>query len=168
MVKLFQDKPDKMAAYVPSHFFVGPRKFVTSQNTWATLPDDSFRVFRFFKGMHWKMHEPPMLIDGNGKDWGRCSYLSRNEVLKAEIFFQHFAYVVPEQLKFKEIYYGYTGALKFWKRLQVSTEDKLDPSRYLPWARPGAIVETWDESVHGPLLFKGGLRHVIDVSRCRV
>ena len=153
MVEMFQNNPEKMAAIVPSHFFVGPRRFVTSQDTWATKHDDSFRVFRFFKGMYWKKHEPPTLVDKNGKDWGRCYTISRKDVLKAGIFFQHFAYVIPEQLKFKEIYYGYTNATKFWNILQNSNDTKIDPSKYLPWARPGAIAEIWDESIHGSLLF---------------
>jgi hypothetical protein len=156
MVNMFQDNPTKMMAFVPGHFFVGPNRFVTSQGTWATRPEDNPRVFRFFKGMHWKHHTPPTLVDGNGKDLGRIHPITKAELLEKGISFQHFAYVTPKQLIFKEMYYGnkYQDALKYWRVLQSSTEEKLDPSKYLPWARP-AVVEFWDESIHGPLLLKG-------------
>jgi len=157
MADLFQKNPNKMMAFVPGHFFVGPNRFITSQDTWATRPEDNPRIFRFFKGMHWKKHTPATLVNSNGTDLGRLKPLTKREVREADISFQHFAYAIPEQAIFKEVYYGdqYKGALGHWLRLQSSTESQLNPALYLPWARP-AIAEIWDETVHGPLLFKGG------------
>lgn len=163
LYEMFQNNPTRMGAIVPSHFFVGPNKFVSSQNTWATQPHDSFRVARFVKGMHWKKHEPPTLVDKNGKDWGRKYLITRKETLSAGVFFQHFAYVIPEQLKFKESYYGYKNALECWKNLQLSKDNPLDPTKFLSWARP-STVEIWDESIHGPLLFKQLRRRALNAT----
>jgi len=152
--ELFDKNPDKMAAYVYCYYFVGPKKFVSSINSWATLSQDWFRVFRYFKGFHWKRHEPPTLVDDKGVDWGRTKNFSRDETLGRGISFQHFAYVIPNQLSFKESYYGYKDATKFWENLQ-KTKGEVDVGDYLPWATKGAKVKDWDEREYGELLYPG-------------
>ena len=47
--------------------------------------------------------------------------------------FQHFAYVLPEQLSFKETYYGYRGALACWQRLQEQKQFPLFLRDFFPW-----------------------------------
>jgi hypothetical protein len=154
MKKMFETEKDKMAAYVYCHYFVGPKKYVSSMNTWATFPEDWIRVFRFYKGFHWEKHEPPTLVDQNGKDWGRDKVISRNKTLENGISFQHFAYVDYRQVEFKEIYYGYDKAVNNWKKLQKVNGRNINPKDFLPWAS-NAVVSTWDERENGKLLFPG-------------
>jgi len=154
MVDMFKNNPNKMSAFVYCHYFVGPTKFVVSMNTWATLPEDWLRIFRFNKGMYWSKHEPPTLVDKDGIDCGRKSFISRDDTLVKGITFQHFAYVIPQQVLFKEIYYGYRDACSYWRNLQKSRGARIDVSMYLPWAN-NAIIENWDEKKRGKLLYPG-------------
>ncbi len=154
MVDMFDNRKDVMAAYVYCYYFVGPNKYVSSMNTWATKPKDWIRVFRFYRGFHWKMHEPPTLVDKDGKDWGRLKFISRDETLGSGISFQHFAYVYYKQVEFKEIYYGYKNAVEYWNKLQQTNGERINPRKFLPWAED-AVVSTWDEKDKGELLYPG-------------
>jgi len=154
MIKMFKDDKEKMAAYVYCHYFVGPKKYVASMNTWATLPEDWLRVFRFYKGFHWKKHEPPTLVDKDGKDWGREKFISRDDTLRNGISFQHFAYVDYKQVEFKEIYYGYSGAINNWKKMQNTNGEEINPRKFLPWAGD-ALVKNWSDYNGEKLLYPG-------------
>lgn len=151
--RLFQAQPDRTSAFLHCEYFISLDRHIVSQNTWATGAQDWLRVWRFRKGMRWKDHEPPRLLNSRGQDVGKLSPLTRDETLCAGISFQHFAYVQESQVRFKEIYYGYTGAVEKWKQL-ASARGSLAPDRFLPWARPGAVSEEWNTRVRGPNLFK--------------
>jgi ADP-heptose:LPS heptosyltransferase len=140
---MFDFQPSRPAAYVYCHFFVGPRRFVKSRNTWATQPLDWLRVWRFRPGMSWRSHEPPVLLDEQGRNVAQINPFSRDETLGEGISFQHFAYATEAQVRFKEIYYGYRDAMNHWHRLQRASVP-LDPADYLPWAKRGAIVAEWE------------------------
>jgi hypothetical protein len=154
MWNLFNNNPEKMGAYLYCYYFIGPRKFITSLNTWGTGPEDWMRVFRFYKGFHWKKHEPPTLVDKEGTDWARDRVFTRDYTFKEGILFQHFGYSIPSQLRFKEIYYGYKGALKGWIKLQ-NIKGEIEVPKYLPWSTPGTKANDWNESIQGKLLFPG-------------
>jgi hypothetical protein len=157
MIDLFERNPEKWGAFVYCYYFVGPRKYVTSMDTWSTRPEDWLRIFRFNKGFSWQRHEPPTLVDKNGMDWPRIRSFKRDETLEAGITFQHFAYSIPAQVYFKEIYYGYTNALDRWKNLQ-DFKGKIRVHKFLPWATSGVEADDWDEEKQGKLLFFGDWR----------
>lgn len=154
MMDMFSKYPQKMGAYVYCDYFVGPRKFVESMNTWATLSEDWIRIFRYYKGFHWLKHEPPTLVDVDGVDWARKRKFSRNETLRNGIKFQHFAYVDKSQVLFKESYYGYHDAVNYWKKLQEQN-GSVEVASFLPWATEGAKARDWIEERDGKLLFPG-------------
>lgn len=155
MMDLFKAFPEKMAAFIFCHYFVGPKRYVTDLDTWSTMPEDWIRVFRYRKGFHWRRHEPPTLVDNNGVDWGRKYAFSRDETLEAGISFQHFAYTIEEQLAFKETYYGYKDAVKEWKRVQKE-KGNVNIANFLSWVKqPEVITDIWDEKEKGLLLFPG-------------
>lgn len=139
---LFTLCPDKSAAYCYCDYFVGPHKFVTSLNTWATYPTDWLRVWRFAPGMNWAAHEPPILINQNDADVASLAPINRDKTIRSGITFQHFAYTVESQVRFKEIYYGYHDAVACWQRLQ-QTSGPVRAADYLPWALPDAVVDDW-------------------------
>ena len=158
MRNMFEKDKDRMSAFVYCYYFVGPRKFISTLNTWATMSSDWVRVFRFYKGSSWKTHEPPVLLSKSGLDLSRKSF-NRKETLDKGISFQHFAYVTKEQVLFKEIYYGYKDAVRYWERLQQTNGGVIDVGDYIPWARKGALVSDWDEEKDGKLLYSvdGGI-----------
>ena len=144
MHQLFARNPERTAAYVHCDYFVGPSKYVSSMNTWATGANDWARVWRYSPGMKWGAHEPPVLLDSAQKNVAAKTPFTRDETRAAGLSFQHYSYVTPEQVKFKEAYYGYSGALERWQALQ-NAKGALDPAQYLHWAKH-AVVEEWTES----------------------
>lgn len=139
---LFISQPEKTAAYCYCDYFVGPNKFVCTLNSWATYPAEWLRVWRYADGMHWAAHEPPTLVDQTGRDLASCAPISRDETVRAGVTFQHFAYSLESQVRFKEIYYGYQNAVTNWQRLQ-QTSGPVRVADYLPWALPDAMVDDW-------------------------
>jgi ADP-heptose:LPS heptosyltransferase/sulfatase maturation enzyme AslB (radical SAM superfamily) len=139
---LFIGHPEKTAAYCYCEYFVGPRKYVSSLNSWATYPTDWLRVWRFKPGMCWASHEPPALVNQTGADMASVAPFSRDETVLAGVTFQHFAYALESQVHFKEIYYGYHDAVALWQRLQ-QTSGPVRAADYLHWALPDAMVDDW-------------------------
>jgi hypothetical protein len=66
--------------------------------------------------------------------------------------FQHFAYVLPKQLAFKESYYGYRGALLHWKKLQQHRSFPAKLKDFLPWVNDETVVGRVDDSGITPLI----------------
>ena len=136
--KMFAEQPDKTAAFYWCHFFVGPQLVVDSRHCYSQNPDvEWLRTWRFTRGCQWIAHEPPrlhrLLPDGSSADLARINPFLHDETEQQGLVFQHFAYVLPEQLKFKESYYGYRGALACWTRLQEQQQFPVYLRDYLPW-----------------------------------
>jgi|GEM_PF-1020220 len=150
MRQLFIDNPEKTGAYTHCHYFVGPRKYVSDINSWATRPLDWPRVWRFIPGMTWTSHEPATLTDSGGRDVLKINPISRDQTLPHQLSFQHFSYATEKQVRFKEIYYGYKDGVSQWKELQ-KVSGKANPKQFLPWAHYDATVEEWP-AAYGPTL----------------
>jgi hypothetical protein len=150
MRDLFLANPERTAAFYHCYYFIGPKKYVSSIDTWATQAHDWVRTWRFKPGMKWAAHEPPRLVDERGQDVSYHKPFSRDDTRSRDISFQHFAYVLPEQVRFKEAYYGYADAVAHWNRLQ-QTVGPVDPADYLPWAKRNARASDWT-SKDGELL----------------
>ncbi len=152
--QMFKENPKKTSAYFYCYYFLGPKKYVVSENVKSTRADDWLRVWRYESGMGWKTHEPPVLMNGTNKDIGRENPFTRKETLKNKITFQHFAYATVESVLFKLIYYGYNSGMDYWKGLQEQT-GKVEIKDQLPWIWSGTIVDDWNERVNGKLLWNG-------------
>jgi hypothetical protein len=150
---LFINFPEKHSAYFYCYYFLGPKKYIISENVKSTRPRDWMRVWRYRNGMHWMTHEPPILLHPNGEDVGQINSFTRNETEVKGLFFQHFAYSTLESVKFKEIYYGYKGLTKAWEALQFIPH-KITVGEGFPGVDPGTVVDDWDESKQGELLWK--------------
>jgi glycosyltransferase involved in cell wall biosynthesis len=141
---LFLEEPDRTAAFYWCWYFVGEDVVVTTRNCYAQNPAQEWlRTWRFRPGDSWARHEPPQLVrqmaNGTAVDVGRLRPFAHAETEERGLVFQHFAYATPAQVRFKELYYGYAGALDAWRRLQ---ESKL-PARlgeFLPWVRDATTV----------------------------
>jgi radical SAM superfamily enzyme YgiQ (UPF0313 family)/glycosyltransferase involved in cell wall biosynthesis/ADP-heptose:LPS heptosyltransferase/predicted O-methyltransferase YrrM len=150
MINMFKLDPHRTSSYFYCYYFVGPKKYVSSINTWATYPNDWIRVWNYKPGMRWGAHEPPVLVDEQGINVGLVNPFTRDETMSRDITFQHFAYVKEAQVRFKEIYYGYANAVSHWRKLQ-KTVGPVNPAMYFPWAKNDAVVDQWPKD-NEPLL----------------
>ena len=73
-------------------------------------------------GDRWLSHEPPSLCRRNAGgeliDLARINPFRHAETEARHLIFDHHAYVSEAQIRFKEVYYGYAGALASWKALR--------------------------------------------------
>lgn len=81
MRSLFLNNSSKTAAYVHCHYFIGPDKYISNLNVWATQAKDWLRVWRFKPGMQWAAHEPPVLVTEEGVNLSAIDPISRDETL---------------------------------------------------------------------------------------
>lgn len=119
VVRLFEVEETTARMRFQCRYFVGPN-IVTHEEK----PSWWLRAWRFTPGMTFDKHEPPILAGNRGK----CV---DNEYVK----FDHYSYVLESQVAYKEKFYGYTGAVKQWKKLQANTVWPVDRlTDFLPWA----------------------------------
>ncbi|MBD2668927.1 FkbM family methyltransferase [Arthrospira platensis FACHB-439] len=144
--KLFVKNPDKTAAFYWCWYFVGENMIISSRNCYAQNPrQDWLRTWRFKPGCVWAAHEPPILVetceDGQQKNVAAINPFMHGETEKEGLIFQHFAYVTPEQLKFKEQYYGYKNAVSQWQSLQSQTQFPVYLREYFGWVGDRTMVD---------------------------
>lgn len=134
--KLFLQNPEKTAAFYWCWYFVGCTSVVSSRNCYSQNPQQEWlRTWRFKPGYIWAAHEPPILVDGELRNVATINPLRHGETESSGLIFQHYAYVLPSQLLFKEQYYGYTNALAQWQRLQAAQTLPLFLRDYLSWVK---------------------------------
>ncbi len=144
--RMFQDEPERSAAFYRCHFFVGPHLVVSSRNCYSQQPGHEWlRTWRYRPGCRWAAHEPPRLIccgsDGE-RDIARKAPFSNGETEAKGLVFQHFAYTTVDQVRFKEKYYGYSQATYGWLQLQKERTFSVRLGDYLPWVPDGTTVDT--------------------------
>jgi hypothetical protein len=106
-------------------YFVGPRKMVTTDVGFGSMPYEWFRAWRWGPGVAFIKHEPPQL----NREGAICP---REETVRAGLVFDHYAYETEEQARFKEAFYGYAGLTTSWQRLQA-TPGEVQLCRFFPW-----------------------------------
>lgn len=116
-------------------YFVGPNIVTVGKNCYGANPGEWLRAWTFEPGMKFKRHEPPELD-------GITSVVDAD----SDSTFDHYAYVYPEQLLFKERYYKYPNALEQWLRLQHNT--------VWPVRRLKNFLSWVDDRVGADLVFK--------------
>ena len=145
--QMFLENPEKTAAFYWCWYFVGENLVISSRNCYAQNPQQEWlRTWRFKPGAVWAAHEPPTLVEplpnGEWRDVASVNPWLHGETEERGLVFQHFAYVIPEQLRFKEQYYGYTNALLQWTALQQQTKFPALLRQYLGWVQDGTTVDT--------------------------
>ena len=144
--ELFRAQPDRTAAFYWCDYFVGEHLIISTRYGYAQDPRHEWlRTWRFRPGAHWATHEPPTLIlrDATGaeKDLGRAKPFLHDEMERHGVAFQHFAYVTEDQVRFKESYYGYRGAVESWRALQRFDGVSARLGGYFGWVRDETMVE---------------------------
>lgn len=143
---LFLEHPEKTAAFYWCWYFVGETLVVSSRHCYSQNPRQEWlRTWRFSPGAIWATHEPPTLVrplpDGKTEDIATINPFLHQETEKQGLLFQHFSYVTPEQLTFKEQYYGYRDAVAVWQKLQTQTTFPLFLRDYFAWVTDDTLVE---------------------------
>lgn len=116
-------------------YFVGHNIVVLRlTGTWTNSFDTMWRrVWKYSPGMIFKSHEPPVFgFPGQPEDRRPMPHA---ETERCGCVFDHYAYVTEAQLRFKEEYYGYKGALDGWRRLQQNTVWPAKLRDFLPWIK---------------------------------
>lgn len=141
--------PSRTAAWFWCNYFVGINLYITSRYCYAQNPNQEWlRVWRYRKGDKWLAHEPPQLsrhVNDLYCDIGRINPFNHDETESLGLVFNHYAYCTPEQVKFKEVYYGYTNALSNWQELQLAAVP-CRLSNYLPWVTDNAVADVFKKT----------------------
>ncbi|MEO0688507.1 MAG: glycosyl transferase family 1, partial [Cyanobacteria bacterium J06649_11] len=145
----FIKNPDKTAAFYWCWYFVGENLLINSRNCYAQNPQQEWlRTWKFKPGYVWAAHEPPVLVeklaDGQLKNVAAVNPFMHKDTEKQGLVFQHFAYTTEEQLKFKEEYYGYKGAVSQWTNLQQQTKFPVLLRDYFAWVGDNTTVDKAD------------------------
>ena len=153
MRQRFMEDPARTAAFFLCHYFIN-NLVVTTANTYGNHIDyEWLRVWCFQPGDFWASHEPPRLCrrpDGSDVaiDVATINPFVHGETLSDDLVFRHLAYVITEQLRFKEIYYGYTDAVGQWEKLPQSGPLRLRD--HLTWITDEAIADNCEKYAIAP------------------
>ncbi|MCW5314786.1 glycosyltransferase [Nostoc sp. KVJ3] len=144
--QMFIEHPEKSAAFYWCWYFVGEKLIISTRNCHTQNPKQEWlRTWRFKPGYIWAAHEPPKLVEtlinGKTKDIASINPFLHKETEKQGLVFHHYAYVIPQQLKFKEIYYGYKNAESQWLKLQTQGRFPLFLSEYFAWVKDKTMVD---------------------------
>lgn len=155
--ELYILNPQKTASYYLCNFFVGEKLIITSKNTYGNYTEfEWLRTWKYKPGDKWLTHEPPVLgRKYNNREWkdlAKVDPFIHAVTQYHQLIFQHYAYVIPAQLKFKEKYYGYKNALNQWSNLQRETQFPKLLKNYFEWVNDDAVVDTVEKLNITPLL----------------
>ena len=144
---MFIGNPEKTAAFYWCWYFVGEELVIRTRNCYAQNPRQEWlRTWRFKPGYIWASHSPPILVkplpDNKWRNVATTNPFTHAESEERNLVFQHFAYVTPSQLQFKEKYYGYRGALAQWELLQEQTKFPVYLNQYFSWVQDATMVDT--------------------------
>lgn len=140
--RAFRDNRKRTAARYWCWFFVGSDKVVSTRYNYGQRATEWLRTWRFRPGDFWARHEPPILARKRifrcrPVDVATIAPFTQDEMESYGAVFQHFAYATEAQVTFKEKYYGYTGAVEQWRKLQQITGPGLLRA-YLKWVPDNA------------------------------
>jgi glycosyltransferase involved in cell wall biosynthesis len=146
--RLFGEDPERTAAYYWCHYVPAPGAVIATRYNFAANPAvEWLRTWRYRPRDRWEAHEPPILVRpeaGSVVDVAKSHPFLHEETERAGAVFQHFAYATEAQVRFKEAYYGYTGAVERWRELRDAVPAANGPLRlgdYLPWVPDDTLVD---------------------------
>lgn len=127
MSAMFERFPNCNCARFLTRYFIGIN-LVTVGDGYGNRSGEWVRAWRFEPGMRSISHEPPVMNLAP-------KFIDRPETERLGLVFDHLAYVFPDQLAFKQTYYGYDNALAQWQALQryEGPWPITDLSKFLSW-----------------------------------
>ncbi len=155
--ELYISNPGKTSAFYTCNFFVGKNLVITSLDTYGNNTNyEWIRSWRFKPGDKWLAHEPPQLCRLLNNEWKDLTEINPFRHYETQFYglqFQHFAYVIEKQLKFKETYYGYRNAVIQWEKLQKINNFPVKLKDYFEWVNDEAVVNTAESLRISQILF---------------
>jgi hypothetical protein len=135
----YADKNDHFDGMVfKCNYFVGPNLITVGENCYGNNSYEWHRLWKIRNKTYWLSHEPPRVK-------GCLNFLTRDFTKNKNWVFNHYAYILEAQLKFKENFYGYDGAVNCWNKLQVAKNFPCLLKDYLPWVDGQVQVDKIDE-----------------------
>lgn len=132
---VFEMEPNLGAMQFYCRYFVGQNIIITSEDTYGNKRGEWMRAWRWRPGCRFLKHEPPFLDQVTGLT------MPREQSRFKGLDFEHYAYVLPSQVAFKENYYGYAHAGEHWQRLQQNRTWPTPLRKWLPWVQDDAIAD---------------------------
>jgi len=146
IVQMFEERPDAMRALFDCRYWIGKNIITTGNNCWSHRQGEWLRAFRLIPGMVLSSHEPPILAGNKG------TAITQEETSKLGLVFDHFAYVLESQVRFKQHFYGLKNAVEQWQRLQANTEWPVhDLKQFLPWVGNGVTADLFSNVYPGEI-----------------
>jgi hypothetical protein len=122
----YAEKSDAHGMVFKCNYYVGNDLILEGENCYGNNPGEWMRLWKIGHPTQFISHEPPRVR-------GLTSFLDRSFTSQRGWIFDHYAYVNENQLKFKEDYYGYKGAVNNWKMLQQVNDFPVNLKDYFPW-----------------------------------
>ena len=142
LVGMFESGRSRTAAWFYDRFFVGPKLALArgGGNSAGNMHYEWLRAWRWRPECRYIRHDPPQVSTPHCDNIAMppCHVFTRDETAGQGLVFNHYAFVTPEQVQFKETRYGFKGALDGWRRLQ-DAKLPVDIYDYLPWLGHGAV-----------------------------
>ena len=139
MASMFEAQPTRTAAWFLCRFFVGPDLILTGRDCAGNNTSYEWkRVWRWSPSCCYTKHDPPV-VEFNGRDISFEHPFWHNDTEKADLVFNHYAYVNKAQVRFKEVRYGFAGATEAWERLQRHNQFPSPIESFLPWLGKGTV-----------------------------
>lgn len=142
MWRAFGAYPRMLAAYFWCYYFVGPDRRLDI-NPWRDTAGNNSsyewrRLWRFHPGSIYTRHDPPGIVG----PFGNCDTVvfTHGDTNLMDVRFNHYAFVLPSQVEFKTIRYGWPNALERWQALQLA-KLPVDVFSYLPWLGHGTVID---------------------------
>jgi hypothetical protein len=131
--EIFRTHHSLGAIRMPCRYFVGPDLLCEGENCWSNRHTEWERAWRYRPGTQFFSHEPP-----------RYPYpgvmMTRAMAQEYGLTFDHFAYATEAQAAYKEKFYGYTGLVEQWRRLQEWQDFPVSLDKFFPFAKPSPMV----------------------------
>lgn len=122
----FQSFPHIGAMQFYCRYYVGPNLVTVGDDCYGNQANEWERAWRYTPGKQFQSHEPPQFPHG-------LVIVTKHDTQRSGLIFDHLAYVSEKQVRFKEKYYGYKGAVDAWKKLQKHAEFPAKLQDFLPW-----------------------------------
>lgn len=115
------------------NYYVGENLYIENENCYGNYSQDWCRLWKIKEQTGWRTHEPARIHN-------LVNFLNRDFTKSKDWIFDHYSYTTQEQLEFKENFYGYTNAVKDWRRLQEVKEFPCKLRDYFSWVHDDAVV----------------------------
>jgi hypothetical protein len=129
---------------------------ISTRHGYGNHDSEWLRAWRYRPGCRWAAHEPPLLAEqlpsGRQRLLTELGAFGHELTESAGLIFQHLAYVLPEQLRFKELYYGYRGALEQWTALQRQQVWPVRLDRFFAWVKDQSLADRVEHHGVEPLV----------------